>query len=310
MTQAGVGSETKKRRAWLAALLSGFSPGLGHVYIGCWREAALAASISLCVLILGAVTMGLWPYGYAVAVAIAATIPLANAIAAFVAARGRSSVSRKSAPRFWMYWAYCAAALFVFVGAANALVAFGPYRVFHIPSGAMEPTIRVGDIVVVRRAGDARKRAMPVGAVVVFSSDWENRRKDYIKRIVGKGADRIVLRLGVLELNDAPVRQDMVGDYTVSMNENELTAIRFEERFGSENPHSILDAFPETGQLDNLGPYHVPEGHYFMLGDNRDLSSDSRITNQMGYVPVSAVLGAAVYVGWSKNAARIGARIK
>jgi len=209
-----------------------------------------------------------------------------------------------------MYWAYYAVVLFVYIGVAKAVVAFGPYRVFHIPSGAMEPTIEAGDIVVVRRADNAGKQSMAVGAVVVFSSDWDGGRKDYIKRIVGEGGDKIALRLGVLEINDTPVQQNMVGDYTVSINETELNAIRFEERFGNGDPHIILDAYPETGPLDNVGPYHIPERHYFMLGDNRDLSSDSRMTYQMGYVPDSAVLGEAVYIGWSKDTARIGVRLK
>lgn len=309
MTQADARSETKRRRAWAAALLGGLTPGLGHVYIGQWRDAILTAAISLSVVVFGALTMGRWPYGYAAAFTIAAAIPLASAIAAFIAARGRPLVSRKKAPRFWMYWAFYAVVLFVFIGAAKALVAFGPYRVFHIPSGAMEPTIRVGDIVVVRRANDAGERSMSVGSVVVFSSEWEGGRKDYIKRIAGGGGDKIALRLGVLEINDTPVRRNLVGDYTVSISETEINTMRFEERFGNGNPHFILDAYPETGPLDNVGPYYIPEGHYFMLGDNRDLSSDSRITTQMGYVSDSAVLGEAVYIGWSKDAARIGARV-
>ena len=77
-----------------------------------------------------------------------------------------------------------------------------------------------------------------------------------------------------------------------------VTYERYEETLPEGVKYQVLDRGPD-GQLDNVGPYRVPAGHYFMMGDNRDNSTDSRVPRGVGYVPFENLIGRADIIFFS-----------
>ncbi|HEX5687039.1 MAG TPA: signal peptidase I [Ideonella sp.] len=170
-----------------------------------------------------------------------------------------------------------------------------------IPTGSMKPTILEGDVVFVNRlAFDAK---VPLtdwsvarlgdpqrGDVVTFSSPKDGTR--LIKRIVGLPGDVVQMRDEVLFVNGeragytdlAPATEILTGDV-------EVTAVRATEHLaGSRRSVQFL---PPVGALRDFGPLKVPADHYFMLGDNRDNSEDSRF---IGTVPRRLLIGRAHHI--------------
>ncbi len=191
---------------------------------------------------------------------------------------------------------------------------------FRIPSGSMLPTLRVGDFILVSKFSYGLR--LPVtntkilslgepqrGDVVVFKYP-ENPRLDYIKRIVGLPGDRITYNNKRLSINDKPVEVEPVGPY------NRRTARRRPGAFGEYREklqgttHNIL-LLPEPARDFKI---EVPAGHYFVMGDNRDDSRDSRA---WGYLPEENLVGKAFFIwmhwdfgGDGLNPNRIGERIR
>jgi len=193
--------------------------------------------------------------------------------------------------------------LFIFM----VFTAFG-YQSFHIPSGSMEPTLEVGDRVFVSKFSygyskyslpfdppvgqwrifeDAPKR----GDVAVFTDPKQNGGTDLIKRVIGLPGDRIQMIEGRLYINGDMVERTFVRevsytnyrgmDYTVSEYDQTLpNGVTF--RIYEHSDHDMLD---ETSLIV------VPQGHYFMMGDNRDQSADSR--SSLGPIPMEQMVGRA-----------------
>lgn len=185
---------------------------------------------------------------------------------------------------------------------------------FKIPSGSMMPTLLVGDFILVNKytyglrvpvvndtffeVGHPRR-----GEVMVFRFP-KDPSLDYIKRIVGLPGDRIEYRNKQIFVNGHPVVQTEDGYYDyVAPGLNQVSVRRLREQLGEHN-HSILidDSNPA---LD--GEITVPEGQYFVMGDNRDNSNDSRF---WGFVPDRNVVGRAFMIWWNfDNLGRIGTPI-
>lgn len=155
-------------------------------------------------------------------------------------------------------------------------------QTFEIPSGSMENTLVVGDYLVVNKflygmkipftdTRILRVRAPRQGDVMVFEFP-EDRSKDFIKRVVGVGGDVVQVREKVVYVNGAPYRNPAEVHKEAGM----LTA--------------------EQSPRDNFGPVKVPAGSYFMMGDNRDRSYDSRF---WGFVTDSDIRGKAMIKYWS-----------
>jgi signal peptidase I len=160
-----------------------------------------------------------------------------------------------------------------------------------VPSAGMEPTIRRGDrIVVDSRVGDIAR-----GRIIMFRPPLDP-PDIYIKRVVGVGGDVVHLRGTRVIVNGEPLRERRI--FVVYGDEREV--LREVGREG-EGEYSVYYAKAESdegrefagGEYATREPYRVPEGHLFMLGDNRDDSFDSRY---WGPVPVANVMGRPLYV--------------
>jgi signal peptidase I len=171
---------------------------------------------------------------------------------------------------------------------------------FRIPSGSMLPTLEVGDFILVNkfayglRAPVLHTKFLDIGMpqrgdVVVFRYP-ENPKVDYIKRLVGVPGDVVAWDNKRLTVNGVELTRESVGEYSaLDQDNNSHAAFRLvEDLLGVK--HDIL-VVPGTGGPQ--GSITVPEGQYFMMGDNRDRSNDSRY---WGLVPEGNIVGKATYV--------------
>jgi signal peptidase I len=190
------------------------------------------------------------------------------------------------------------------------------YQPFNIPSGSMKPTLLVGDYLFVSKlaygysrytfpwgmvpfSGRAFASQPQRGDVVVFKFPRDN-STDYIKRVIGLPGDEISVRGGVLYINGQMVPRARKGDYA-GPEEDGRPIPRYEETLPNGVKYYVLDAV-QDGPFDNVGPYKVPTGHYFMMGDNRDNSTDSREQSPrfgVGYVPFENLVGRADIIFFS-----------
>ena len=130
------------------------------------------------------------------------------------------------------------------------------------------------------------------GDVVVFKLPSDN-RTDYIKRVVGLPGDRIQVRQGILYINDVAVPRERVEDFPYQLRNGDIRYVpQYRETMPNGVEYLTLDSTPH-GPADNTGIYVVPEGHLFMMGDNRDNSADSREPRAVGFVPMENLVGRA-----------------
>ena len=191
------------------------------------------------------------------------------------------------------------------------------FEPFNIPSGSMIPTLLVGDYLFVSKYSYGYSRhslplSLPLipgrifqsvpdrGDVAVFKLPKDN-KTDYIKRIVGLPGDRIQVRRGRLYVNDAEVPRQPAGGYRArGPFGSTVTLAQYIETLPGGKKHLIIEK-SDRDPLDNTGVYTVPEGHVFAMGDNRDDSLDSRVLNQVGFVPMENLVGRAEFIFFSHN---------
>ncbi|AJA62362.1 MULTISPECIES: signal peptidase I [Bradyrhizobium] len=197
------------------------------------------------------------------------------------------------------------------------LFRFFLYQPFNIPSGSMAPTLMVGDYVFAAKyaygygrysfpfapsliSGRVFAAEPEHGDVVVFRTPRDT-SVDYVKRVVGLPGDRIQMRQGQLFLNDRPVTRVALANGlagTACGLDGSVKVKRWRETLPNGNSYITYDCV-ENGYYDNTNVYTVPPGHFFVLGDNRDNSSDSRVMANIGFVPMDNLVGRVTRIFWS-----------
>lgn len=135
------------------------------------------------------------------------------------------------------------------------------------------------------------------GDVVVFRLPKDD-TTDYIKRVIGLPGDRIQMVDGLLHINGVPVKRERVADFIDDENSGAQRIRRWRETLPNGVSYESLD-LQDKGFLDNTQEYLVPPSHYFMMGDNRDNSADSRVLSAVGYVPFENLVGKAQIIFFS-----------
>jgi len=182
----------------------------------------------------------------------------------------------------------------------------GPGIAFYdIPSHSMAPTVMVGDYIVAF-ANVYIDQVPPRGQVVVFKYPPDG-KTDYIKRVIGLPGDRIQLRAGRLYINDQLMPRAPV-DYALDQSDYALAGLHVYRETLPNGANYLIAELGDDQQADNTAVFVVPDGHVFVLGDNRDHSNDSR--ESVGYVPLELLRDKPLIICWSKDTKRTGAKIR
>ena len=198
---------------------------------------------------------------------------------------------------------------------ATAVRTFG-FQSFNIPSGSLVPTLLPGDYVFVskyaygyshfslpfdavqfsgRLFGAEPKR----GDIVVFHNTRDD-GKDYIKRVIGLPGERIRITDAMIFIDDVPVRKVRAGSFETDKPDHVLRRVpRYRETLPNGVSYDTIEIEDGRAYLSNTGEYVVPAGNYFMMGDNREDSQDSRVPSRVGFVPYENLIGRAEMIYFS-----------
>ena len=191
------------------------------------------------------------------------------------------------------------------------------FQPFNIPSGSMKGTLLVGDYLFVSKFSYGYSHyAIPFspplfkgrffasdpqrGDVVVFRLPKDD-STDYIKRVIGLPGDKIQMIDGLLHINGKPVQRQQLPNFVGEDpcgSGGTASVKRWRETLPNGVSYETLDCV-DNGFYDNTEIYTVPAGHFFMMGDNRDNSTDSRVLSQVGYVPSQNLIGRAQMIFFS-----------
>lgn len=191
------------------------------------------------------------------------------------------------------------------------------YQPFNIPSGSMIPTLLVGDYLFVSKfsygysnhsfpyspnlfSGRILASEPERGDVAVFKLPSDN-ETDYIKRVIGLPGDTVQMKEGVLFINGEEVPKHKIADFVIRDHFGNARHVpQYEETLPNGVTYPVLD-ITQSGSSDDTDVFKVPEDHYFMMGDNRDNSTDSRVPSAVGYVPYENLVGRAEIIFFSAD---------
>ncbi len=187
------------------------------------------------------------------------------------------------------------------------------FEPFKIPSGSMYPTLYVGDYLFVSKYSYGYSKhslpwSLPLfkgriwatlpkrGDVVVFKYPRDN-KTDYIKRIIGLPGDKIMLKDGRLYINGKMLPREQIDDFVLRSPYGSAERYRqYIETLPEGKKHKILE-ISDSQPYDDFEELEVPQGSYFVMGDNRDRSDDSRVN--VGFVPFENLIGRARFLFFS-----------
>jgi len=269
------GTVIKKRNPLLAAIATFGAFGLGQLYNGKHKKAAMAYMLWI---VIAAFTL-LAPLSANIMWLLASqallySVGLIVMIDAFRNARSLREISLRPYNRWYIYLAIVLLQVLV-VSPPPANLLLSSIRAYKIPTQTMSPTLEIGDGLIANMKA-YKKNPPSRGDVIIFKYP-NNESVSYVKRVIGLPGEKL----------------EMIGR-TVYINGKALT----ETHVRYIDPNSVDEHY---------GPYDIPQGCYFVLGDNRDNSQDSRF---WGFVKQSQLLGQARYLYWAKDKSRIGKQIE
>jgi signal peptidase I len=210
------------------------------------------------------------------------------------------------------------------------------FQPFVIPSASMYPTLMIGDFLFVSKYSYGYSNYSfpfapplfegrlldndkpPLGQVTVFRAPvgktesllkrmtiYYDESLDYIKRVVGLPGDKVQVKDGILYINGVASKLEKLDDYTLrDPRDNSVKVMpRYRETLPNGKAHEILMQYPfGIHPADNTPEYIVPAGHYFVMGDNRHNSQDSRYMKELGFIPEDHLLGPARILFFSTDA--------
>lgn len=288
----------KVRRPWLAVLLSLLTGWLGQLYNGQPRRAAVAFSVGLAFSLLLTFTPPRTFAAIAALFALAVVWHLAVATDAFLQARRLKAIPLARYNRVMVY-----------VGLAIAVVMLGSglrhYRQFESFSIANEsnvPTLQQGDRVIAYSIapGDLAR-----GDMVILRLPRDP-KASYVKRIVGLPGERVRMSQGQVLINNVPLHRTEAEPGSAASSNPGRT---FVEITPEGKGYLVLDEV-QDGTFDTVQQQRVPADHYWVLGDNRDNSLDSRAMFQVGFVPAQNIYRKVAFIYWSRDLSRIGMAVE
>lgn len=281
-------------------MLNLLAPGLGLVRLAQYRAGLtfVALGIGLVVAVVTAYVAGLpsTATGFLIAAgAIVCATPLLMGLSIVLTWRN----SRQSSPRTGHLWRWYGVVglLLATTMAGNFVAEIGRahFRGFSIASQSMAPTLRADDIVMAQLRNH---RPIQRGDLVVSHINGEDR----VYRVAAIGGDRFAMRDGIITLNGQQVAQQDAGQVSINDDGFEQVASQLHEQLpGEARSHLILS----NGATDygDFGEVEIAPGHYFLLGDNRDNSADSRFDRQtfgIGIVAEAEIVGVILYRYWRR----------
>ena len=193
------------------------------------------------------------------------------------------------------------------------------FEPFNIPSGSMKPNLLVGDFIFVSKwSYGYSKHSLPFsipvipkkifnksperGDVVVFKTP-ENNRTDYIKRVIGIPGDIVQVYQGKIFINNEEILRMKTKNFIDTDIGVSFKEVRKYKEFFFDKEIEVLDLI-DNGIVDNTQKFKVPKDHFFVLGDNRDNSQDSRFINTVGFIPFENLVGKAEFIFFSLENSR------
>ena len=277
----------KTRKPWVAAVLSLLCPGLGQFYNGDWIWPLISVFIGSAMTIVATYVLFDSLVKLVIAIVIGFVFDSIFAVHAYYQAKRVGEIAPRSYHSWWGYILF--AALLYAVPDGYGYLIPRRFLSFEIPSQSMVPTLLVGD----RLVADGwafLKDGPKVGDVIVFDYPQDHQIK-YVKRVIGLPGDEVSVKHGRItrngtELSYAGESQTVAIDVSGGYD-------KFSETIGAV-AHAVY--FSRMMSAAEFGPIKVPEGKYFVMGDNRDRSSDSRV---WGFVKREEIIAKMSYVYFS-----------
>ncbi len=193
------------------------------------------------------------------------------------------------------------------------------FEPFNIPSGSMKPNLLVGDFIFVSKYSYGfSKHSLPFsipiipgkifsksperGDVVVFKTP-ENNRTDYIKRVIALPGDTVQIIEGKIIINDSIISKQKMKDFIDNDDNVTSRRVRRYKEYFFNKEIEVLDLI-DNSIADNTQLFRVPDDYFFVMGDNRDNSQDSRFVNTVGFIPFNNLVGKARFIFFSLENSR------